>query len=155
MPKQRKNYSSDLKARVALEAIKGQKTANEIAAEYAVHPTQIAQWKKQAMDGLPDLFSTRRSDQAKSEEALVNSLYQHIGQLKVQVDWLEKKPSGQKRRLREDAILREERLIDGIIRRKAHEKSQEALQRHQTFLSSRTVHVSRVSEPPAPCCDVI
>ncbi len=67
MPKQRKNYSSDLKARVALEAIKGQKTANEIAAEYAVHPTQIAQWKKQAMDGLPDLFSTRRSDQAKSE----------------------------------------------------------------------------------------
>jgi transposase-like protein len=91
MPKQRKNYSSDLKARVALEAIKGQKTANEIAAEYSVHPTQIAQWKKQAMDGLPDLFSTRRSDQAKSEEALVNSLYQQIGQLKVQVDWLEKK----------------------------------------------------------------
>ena len=91
MPKQRKNYSNDLKARVALEAIKGQKTANEIAAEYAVHPTQIAQWKKQAMDGLPDLFSTRRSDQAKSEEALVNSLYQQIGQLKVQVDWLEKK----------------------------------------------------------------
>src|SRR5881275_1602009 len=58
MPKQRKNYSSDLKARVALEAIKGQKTANEIAAEYAVHPTQIAQWKKQALDGLPELFST-------------------------------------------------------------------------------------------------
>lgn len=91
MPKQRKNYSSDLKARVALEAITGQKTANEIAAEYAVHPTPIAQWKKQAMDGLPDLFSTRRSDRAKSEEALVNSLYQQIGQLKVQVDWLGKK----------------------------------------------------------------
>ena len=79
MPKQRKNYSSDLKARVALEAIKGHKTANEIAAEYAVHPTQIAQWKKQALDGLPELFSTRRSDQAKSEEALIGSLYQQIG----------------------------------------------------------------------------
>ena len=91
MPKQRKNYSSDLKARVALEAIKGQKTANEIAAEYEVHPTQIAQWKKQAVDGLPDLFSTRRNDQAKSEEALIDTLYQQIGQLKVQVDWLEKK----------------------------------------------------------------
>ena len=91
MPKQRKNYSSDLKARVALEAIKGQKTANEIAAEYSVHPTQIAQWKKQALEGLPELFSTRRSEQAKSEEALISSLYQQIGQLKVQVDWLEKK----------------------------------------------------------------
>lgn len=91
MPGPRKNYSSDLKARVALEAIRGQKTANEIAAEYGVHPTQIAQWKKQALDGLPDLFSTRRGEQAKSEEALINTLYQQIGQLKVQVDWLEKK----------------------------------------------------------------
>ena len=59
MPGYRKNYSSDLKARVALEAIKGQKTANEIAAEHRVHPTQIAQWKKQALDGLPELFSSR------------------------------------------------------------------------------------------------
>ena len=91
MPKPRKHYSNDLKARVALEAIKGQKTANEIAAEYGVHPSQIAQWKKQALDGLPDLFSTRRSEQAKSEEALIANLYQQIGQLKVQVDWLEKK----------------------------------------------------------------
>jgi putative transposase len=90
MPTPRKHYSNDLKARVALEAIKGQKTANEIAAEYGVHPTQIAQWKKQALDGLPDLFSTRRSEQAKSEEDLIASLYQQIGQLKVQVDWLEK-----------------------------------------------------------------
>ncbi len=91
MPKHRKNYSSDLKARVALEAIKGHKTANEIAAEYAVHPTQIAQWKKQALDGLPSLFSTGASQQQKSEEELIATLYQQIGQLKVQVDWLEKK----------------------------------------------------------------
>ncbi len=91
MSVQRKRYSADLKARVALEAIKGHKTANEIAAEYGVHPTQIAQWKKQALDGLPDLFSTQATDQRKSEEALIASLYQQIGQLKVQVDWLEKK----------------------------------------------------------------
>ena len=91
MTKPRKQYSNDLKARVALEAIKGYKTANELAAEYGVHPTQIAQWKKQALDGLPELFSTRRSEQAKSEEDLIASLYQQIGQLKVQVDWLEKK----------------------------------------------------------------
>ncbi len=91
MPGQRKRYSAELKAKIALEAIKAQRTANEIAAEYGVHPTQIAQWKKQALDGLPDLFSTRASHQAKSEEALIASLYQQIGQLKVQVDWLEKK----------------------------------------------------------------
>ena len=91
MPKQRKNYSSDLKARVALEAIKGHKTANEMAAEYGVHPTQIAQWKKQALDGLPDVFSPRASQHQKNEEALIATLYQQIGQLKVQVDWLEKK----------------------------------------------------------------
>ena len=91
MPKSRKHFSNDLKARVALEAIKGYKTANEIAAEYGVHPTQIAQWKKQALDGLPELFSKRRAEQATNEEALIASLYQQIGQLKVQVDWLEKK----------------------------------------------------------------
>src|SRR5947209_20146574 len=91
MAGQRKRYSTELKTKVALEAVKGHKTANEIAAEYGVHPSQIAQWKKQALDGLPDLFSTRRSEQAKSEEALIASLYQQIGQLKVQLDWLEKK----------------------------------------------------------------
>ena len=91
MTGQRKRYSAELKTRVALEAIKGHKTANEIAAEYAVHPSQIAQWKKQALDGLPTVFSPRASEQQKSEEALIATLYQQIGQLKVQVDWLEKK----------------------------------------------------------------
>jgi transposase-like protein len=91
MSVQRKRYSAEMKAKIALEAIKGQKTANEIAAEYGVHPTQIAQWKKQALDGLPDVFSLGKSKQEQSEEALIASLYQQIGQLKVQVDWLEKK----------------------------------------------------------------
>jgi transposase-like protein len=91
MSVQRKRYSAELKTSVALEAIKGHKTANEIAAEYGVHPTQIAQWKKQALDGLPDLFSTQAGKREKSEEALIASLYQQIGQLKVQVDWLGKK----------------------------------------------------------------
>ncbi len=56
-----------MKAQVALEAIKGQKTANEMAAEYGVHPTQIAQWKKQVLDELPQVFSQRRE---KAEEEL-------------------------------------------------------------------------------------
>src|SRR5258706_11045669 len=90
MPGQRKRYSADLKTKVAVEAIRAQKTANEIAAEYGVHPTQIAQWKKQALDGLPDVFAPQAGKREKSEEALIASLYQQIGQLKVQGDWLEK-----------------------------------------------------------------
>ena len=92
----RKRYSTELKAKVALEAIRGNKTTNELASEFGVHPSQIAQWKKQALEGLPDLFSTRVANQAKSEDALVANLYQEIGQLKVELDWLKKK-SGQLR----------------------------------------------------------
>ena len=91
MAGKRKRYSTELKMKVALEAIKGHKTANEIASEYGVHPTQIAHWKKQALDGLPTVFSAPASEQQKSEEELIATLYQQIGQLKVQVDWLEKK----------------------------------------------------------------
>ena len=91
MNKQRKTYSSDLKVRIALEAIKGQKTINEIAGQYGVHPNQVTQWKKQALEGLPELFSNRRARVAEDDEALKAQLYQQIGQLKVELDWLKKK----------------------------------------------------------------
>jgi putative transposase len=87
----RKHYSAEIKAKVALEAIKGMKTINEIASEYGVHPTQIAQWKKQALDEFPHIFESKRGEQKKSEEALTATLYQEIGQMKVQLDWLKKK----------------------------------------------------------------
>ena len=88
---QRKRHSAEVKAKVALEAIKGHKTVNEIASEYGVHPTQIAQWKKQALEELPKIFSQRRQKGAQQEEALKDALYQQIGQLKVELDWLKKK----------------------------------------------------------------
>jgi putative transposase len=91
MSVQRKRSSTEVKTRVAREALKGQKTANEIAAEYEVHPTQMAQGKKQALDGFPEVFSPRTGTREKSEEALIASLSQHRGQLKVQGDWREKK----------------------------------------------------------------
>lgn len=91
MKKQRKNYSSEFKVKVALEAIKGQKTLNEIASQYEVHPNQVTQWKKQALDGLPELFSQRRVRLEKDDETLKAQLYQQIGQLKVELDWLKKK----------------------------------------------------------------
>ena len=94
MAGQRKQYSSQFKVKVALEAIRGQKTANEIASEYGVHPTQIAQWKKQVLDELPNVFARPGSERAKSEEAFIASLDQQIGQLKVEVEYLKKK-SGQ------------------------------------------------------------
>ena len=91
-----KKYRSDFKVKGALEAIKGQKTLNEISSEYEVHPTQITQWKKQALDELPNIFARSGSERVKSEEALIASLYQQIGQLKGEVDFLKKK-SGQYR----------------------------------------------------------
>ena len=86
-----KKYSSDFKVKVALEAIKGQKTLNEIASEYGVHTTQITQWKKQVLDELPEIFARNGNERVKSEEALIANLYQEIGQLKVELDFLKKK----------------------------------------------------------------
>ena len=68
MSMQRKRYSAELKARIALEAIKGQKNANEIAAEYGVHPTQIAV-EKAGADGLPEVFFPQAGKREKNEEA--------------------------------------------------------------------------------------
>jgi putative transposase len=87
---QRKQYSASFKAKVDLEAIKGLKTVNELASEYGVHPTQINQWKKQALQEFPQIFSSRRPQVHRDHEALTDSLYQQIGQLKVELDWLKK-----------------------------------------------------------------
>ncbi len=94
MSVQRKRYSAEEKTRVAVEAIKGQKTINELAAEYGVHPTQITQWKKQALEEMSTGFSGGRERRERTDEALVASLYQEIGQLKMEMDWLKKSPSG-------------------------------------------------------------
>ena len=91
MIKQRKNYSAEFKAKVALAAIKGDKTVNEIASTYSVHPNQVMTWKKQALSSIPDAFSSRPLRQAEADEELRARLYQEIGQLKVELDWLKKK----------------------------------------------------------------
>lgn len=88
---QRRQHSAEFKAKVALEAIRAQRTANEIAGAYGVHPIQVTQWKKQALDELPQVFTRRRAKDAQDEAALRAQLYQEIGQLKVELDWLKKK----------------------------------------------------------------
>jgi transposase-like protein len=91
MTMQRRQHSAEFKAKVALEAIRGERTVNELAAEYGVHPVQITQWKKVVLDELPQIFSSRHGARHKAEEALKAALYQQIGQLKVELDWLKKK----------------------------------------------------------------
>jgi transposase-like protein len=80
-----------MKGRIALEAIKGQKTIQEIASHYGVHPNQVTNWKKQAVEGLSSLFADRRSRPDGSDEVMKAELYQQIGQLQVELDWLKKR----------------------------------------------------------------
>ncbi len=91
MHKQRRNYTENFKAKVALEAFRGVKTLSELSSTYNVHPVVIAQWKKQLLDLAPDIF--KRGNGAKNERIEENTgpLYEEIGRLKVENDWLKKK----------------------------------------------------------------
>ena len=87
----RKRYDAQFKARVALEAIRGDRTLAEIASTYQVHPNQITKWRRQVLEELPKVFyGTKERGEAQHNE-LVAQLYQQIGQLKVELDWLKKK----------------------------------------------------------------
>lgn len=87
----RKRYDGSFKARVALEAIRWDRTVAEIAAAYGVHSNQISKWKKQALDELPKIFSGRYEKTEAQGKELTDQLYQQIGRLKVELDWLKKK----------------------------------------------------------------
>jgi transposase-like protein len=88
----RRRHSSAFKAQVALEAVKGQQTLNELASEFGVHPVQIAQWKRQLLDASAGIFENgSASRREREQEHLAEQLYQEIGQLKMEVDWLRKK----------------------------------------------------------------
>jgi putative transposase len=91
MSTQRKRYSAEFKARVALDAIKGHKTVNELASIYGVHPTQITHWKHQLQKEVPQIFSAQRAKRVQDQDALQAQLYQQIGQLRVELEWLKKK----------------------------------------------------------------
>lgn len=91
MSSKRKTYTAEFKTKVALEALRGELTLNEIAARYEVHPSQVTQWKKQALEHLKDAFSSRHAKAKQHDEALQDELYRQIGRLKVELDWLKKK----------------------------------------------------------------
>jgi transposase-like protein len=91
MKRARKKHSGTFKTKVALEAIKGERTLNELAGHFEVHPTQVVQWKQRLLAGASDLFNGGVARDAAQEDALRDRLYQQIGQLKVELDWLKKK----------------------------------------------------------------
>jgi len=88
---QRKRYGGAFKARVAVEAIAGHKTVNEIAGAYEAHPSQVAKWKAEALKGLPEVLSNGRSSQAADTSATESRLYQEVGRLTMEVAYLKKK----------------------------------------------------------------
>lgn len=89
----RKTISPTFKAKVALEAVKGEKTTAQIASYYKVHANQVSRWKKELLENLPALFSDKRKAENKDHEELEGELYKQIGQLKVELEWLKKKSS--------------------------------------------------------------
>jgi len=92
MTGKRKRYSADFKAKVALEALRGELTTAQLATKHSIHQTMVGEWRKQAMDGLTAVFADRSAAQetAKSSEAEVEKLHAKIGQLVVERDFLAK-----------------------------------------------------------------
>ena len=86
----RKKHSPTFKAKVAVEAIKGVKTVPEIAKRHEVHPSQVHTWKKNALEGLSDIFADGVRDHD-DQEQLIASLYEQVGRLQVELQWLKKK----------------------------------------------------------------
>ena len=91
MGQRRKRHSKEFKAKVALEAVKGLHTLSELGARYKVHPTQIAQWKRQLVEQAPQMFERGGRASTVDAESLTAPLYEEIGRLKMEVDFLQKK----------------------------------------------------------------
>jgi putative transposase len=91
MARKRRSFSGAFKAKVALAACRGDKTTAQLAAEYEVHVGQITAWKKQLLEGAPKLFEDGRGKRASEDAANDQELYEQIGRLKMEVEWLKKK----------------------------------------------------------------
>jgi transposase len=91
MAKKRKSHPAAFKALVALAAVKGDKTVSELASLHGVHPTLIHAWKKQLLDSAEELFQNGAQSCGAEHEALQAQLYEQIGRLKTELDWLKKK----------------------------------------------------------------
>jgi len=86
----RRRFSADFKAKVALEALKGEQTLSELAARFDIHPNMIAQWKRQAVEGMADIFSSKVVRRQEVGESQIKELHAKIGQLIIERDFLAK-----------------------------------------------------------------
>ena len=91
MSKKRRLHSPDLKARVGLEALKGIEPVHAIAAKYQVHPVQVSQWKKEVVERLPEVFARKGDEDAHAAKEREKELFEEIGRLKMELEWLKKK----------------------------------------------------------------
>ena len=87
----RKQFSAEFKAKVALEALKDQKTLAELASEYGAHPSQISVWRNQLKDQMSTVFGRSESKTIQEKDELIERLYKNIGKMQVESDWLKKK----------------------------------------------------------------
>jgi putative transposase len=91
MARKRRLFEGSFKAKVAFDAVRGLKTIGELAALHKVHPTQITLWKKQLLSGAASVFDTPNSKPSPSDDPSAAELYEQIGRLKIELDWLKKK----------------------------------------------------------------
>ena len=91
MTGKRRQHGADLKARVALAALRGDKTINEVSAQYEVHPAMVTKWKLRTLAELPRMFSERPTKGIAEAESRETKLYEQIGRLKMELEWLKKK----------------------------------------------------------------
>ena len=87
----RKKYGPEEKAKIALEALKGELTYSQITSKYGPHSTQIANWKKILQEGIVNIFRDKRQRESQDQNQLIDELYKQVGQLKVELDWAKKK----------------------------------------------------------------
>ena len=87
----RKKFDAGLKAKVAIEALRGEKTITELSSEYGVHPNQVSKWKQDLIQGAAEVFTKENKDKANLLEEEKDKLFKHIGKIQVENDWLKKK----------------------------------------------------------------
>lgn len=91
MGRKRRTFSAEQKSVIALEALREHQTLSELAQKHEVHPSQITLWKKQAMGGMKEVFERSDTDKSTAYEEKIDLLFQQIGQLQFELDWLKKK----------------------------------------------------------------
>jgi transposase len=91
MPRKRQQHAASFKAKVALAAVKEVKSISELASQFGVHPSQIHAWKRQLLDGVESVFADGRRSRPSDDSTETSELYEQIGRLNVQVEWLKKK----------------------------------------------------------------